>query len=284
MSENRDRRTDRFSKYDSMPTEALEEILRLDAEAPEEQESDTELLLYVMGVLANRRRNTDITGNTAQQAWESFQKNYLDEECLEDMQEPKKHRTAASWLRRLTAAAAVIVLVVCLPLSANAFGWEDIWNIFARWAKETFSFVSEESAEMSEPAPTHKEEFGSLQELLADCKRDASIVPTWIPEGFVLDKIERDMTPVQEIYRALYLNGDKELRVRVQNYISTEFQKIETEDDFSEIYPVDGTDYYIFENDEQIQVVWIKDSYECNISGDISVEEAVQMIDSIGKG
>lgn len=284
MSENRDRRTDRFSKYDSMPTEALEEILRLDAEAPDEQESDTELLLYIMGVLANRRRNTDITGNKAQEAWESFQKNYLDEECLEDMQEPKKNRTATLWLRRLIAAAAVIVLAVCLPLSANAFGWEDIWNIFARWAKETFSFVSEESAEVSEPSPTHKEEFVSLQELLAYCDRDTSIVPTWIPEGFVLERIERDMTPVQEIYRSLYLNGDMELRIRVQNYISTEFQKIETEDDFSEIYPVSGIEYYIFENDQQIQVVWIKDSYECNISGDISIEEAKQMIDSIGKG
>lgn len=284
MSENRDRRTDRFSKYDSMPTEALEEILRLDAEAPEEQESDTELLLYVMGVLANRRRNTDITGNTAQQAWESFQKFYLDEECFEDMQEPKKYRIVAPWLRRMTAAAAVIVLVVCLPLSANAFGWEDIWNIFARWAKETFSFVSDENAEVSEPSPTHKDEFASLQELLANCKRDASIVPTWIPEGFVLEKIERDITPVQEVFWAFYLSGDKELTIRVQNYLSTEFQKIETEDDFSEIYPVDGTDYYIFENDQQIQVVWIKDFYECNISGDISIKEAKQMIDSIGKG
>lgn len=284
MSENRDRRTDRFSKYDSMPTEALEEILRLDAEAPEEQESDTELLLYVMGVLANRRRNTDITGNTAQQAWESFQKNYLDEECLEDMQEPKKNRIAAPWLRRLTAAAAVIVLVVCLPLSANAFGWEDIWNIFARWAKETFSFVSEEHVEMSEPTPTHKEEYVSLQELLADCKRDASIVPTWIPEGFVLEKIERDMTPVQEVFVALYLDGVKELTIHVQSYLQGDPERIEINEELVEMYETSEAEYYIFLNNEQIRAVWIKDSYECYIAGDLTIEELKLMIDSIGKG
>lgn len=284
MSENRDRRTDRFSKYDSMPTEALEEILRLDAEAPEEQESDTDLLLYVMGVLANRRRNTDITGNTAQQAWDSFQKNYLDEEHLEDMQEPKKHRTATPWLRRLTAAAAVIVLVVCLPLTANAFGWEDIWNIFARWAKETFSFVSEESAEVSEPSPTHKEELASLQELLADCDRDASIVPTWIPEGFVLEKLERDTTPVQDVYIAYYTSGNKECEIRIRNHLSKDIQNIEIEENSGETYVVADVEYYIFNNMDQIQVIWFVDSCECNISGDLSIEEAKMMINSIKKG
>lgn len=283
MSENRDRRKDRFSKYDSMPTEALEEILRLDAEAPEEQESDTELLLYVMGVLANRRRNTDITGNTAQQAWESFQKNYLDEECLEDMQEPKKNRIAAPWLRRLTAAAAVIVLVVCLPLSANAFGWEDIWNIVARWAKETFSFVSE-NEERREPSSERKDEESSLQKVLADSQRKSDMVPTLIPERFVLDKIEKDITPAWETYRANYIDGDDELRIKVQIHTAIHQQSVEIEEDILEVYISNGTEFFIFENMEQIQVLWVKDSYECTISGDISIDDAKEMIDSIGKG
>lgn len=91
MSENRNRD---YSKYDDMTTEELEEILRLDASAPDGEDSDTELLLYVMEVLANRRKNMNITGKTALEAWESFQQNYLDEECSEDVQEPKKNRTA----------------------------------------------------------------------------------------------------------------------------------------------------------------------------------------------
>lgn len=283
MSENRDRRTDRFSKYDSMPTEALEAILRLDAEAPEEQESDTELLLYVMGVLANRRRNTDITGNTAQQAWESFQKNYLDEECLEDMQEPKKNRIAAPWLRRLTAAAAVIVLVVCLPLSANAFGWEDIWNIVARWAKETFSFMSE-NEERREPSSGYNGEYATLQDVLLANNRNADIIPISVPERFVLDKIEKDITPAWETYRANYIDGDDELRIKVQIHTAIHQQSVEIEEDILEVYISNGTEFFIFENMQQIQVLWVKDSYECTISGDISIDDAKEMIDSIGKG
>lgn len=283
MSENRDRRTDRFSKYDSMPTEALEEILRLDAEAPEEQESDTELLLYVMGVLANRRRNTDITGNTAQQAWESFQKNYLDKECLEDMRETKKNRIATPWLRRLIAAAAVIVLVVGLPLSANAFGWEDIWNIVARWAKETFSFVSE-NEERREPSSGYNGEYATLQDVLLANNRSANIIPISVPERFVLDKIEKDITPAWETYRANYIDGDDELRIKVQIHTAIHQQSVEIEEDILEVYISNGTEFFIFENMEQIQVLWVKDSYECTISGDISIDDAKEMIDSIGKG
>lgn len=280
MSENRNRD---YSKYDAMTTEELEEILRLDAASLEGEDSDTELLLYVMGVLANRR-NTDITEKTALESWESFQQNYLDEECLEDMQEPKKNRTAAPWLRRLIAAAAVIALVVCLPLSARAFGWEDIWNIFARWAKETFSFVTEESADVSEPSPEYVGEYTSLQDILRANNRDAGIVPTWIPDGFILDRLEKDITPAQEIYRALYLNGEKELKIRVKNHLPADTYNIEIEEEILETYIVCGNEYFLFKNADQIRAVWLADSYECNISGDISVDEIKQMINSIKKG
>ena len=73
MSENQCRD---YSKYDDMMSEDLEEILRLDVSAPDGEDSDTELLLYIMGVLASRRKNNS-NGKTAQQAWESFQQNYL---------------------------------------------------------------------------------------------------------------------------------------------------------------------------------------------------------------
>lgn len=281
MSENRNRD---YSKYDAMTTEKLEEILRLDAASPEGEDSDTELLLYVMGVLANRRRNTDITRKTALESWESFQKNYLDEEHSEDMWEPKKNKAAAPWLRRLIAAAAVIALVVCLPLSARAFGWEDLWNIFARWAKETFSFVTEESAEISEPNPVYDGEYASLQDVLRANNRKSDMIPNIIPDGFTLEKVEKSITPVKEIYRAFYLNGDKELRIRVQNHIATDIQNIEIEEEFSEIYTLSEIDYYILANVEQIRAVWVVDSYECMISGDVSMNELKLMIDSIRKG
>lgn len=281
MSENQNRN---YSKYDTMATEELEKILRLDAASLEGEDSDTELLLYVMEVLANRRRNTDITGKTALESWESFQENYLNEEYPEDMQEPKKNRTAAPWLRRLIAAAAVIALVVGLSLPARAFGLEEIWNIFARWAKETFSFVTEESSNATDPDTEYRGGISSLQDLLEQGEHDASMVPTWIPEGFALESLERDATPVQEVYIAYYTCDDREFEIRIRNHLAMDIQSVEIEEESGEIYTVLDVEYYIFDNMDQIQIMWLKDSYECNISGDLSIDEAKKMIDSIGKG
>ena len=277
MSENLNRD---FSKYEAMETEELEEILRLDAEAPEGVESDTELLLYILEVLASRRNTKNITGNTAQKAWESFEQNYMPEK-------PQKSvvlKKSESWLRRLVAAAAVVALVIIIPFSTKALTWEDVLGIFARWAKETFSFVSGDNTEVSEPSPNDTDSYLSLQEVMKEDNHDITILPTWIPEGFNLEKIEKDITPIQETYFANYSNGVYTFFIRVQYYLSDDLLIIETNKDFSEIYSVGGQDYFIFNNNIQNQAIWVVDSYECIISGDLSIEEIKLIIDSIKKG
>lgn len=281
MSESRSRGTRDFSKYDAMDTQTLEEILRLDAESPEGSESDTELLLYVMGVLANRRHENN-TGKTAQEAWESFQQNYAPEKARSEGK--KSAGKGIRWLRRLTAAVAAVVLVVLLPLTAEAFSWKDVWNVVAKWAKETFSFVGSDVATVNEPVPDYDGECTSLQELLRKNKIDPSIVPTWIPDGFALGRIEKDVTPTQEIYRAFYSNDNKELKIRVQTFLGEEPDKIEINKELVEIYEFSGLQFYIFSNMNQIRAVWATDSYQCNISGTLTIEELKSMINSIGKG
>ena len=280
MSENMNRGSRDFSKFDTMETEELEEILRLDVEAPEEEETDTELLLYVMEVLAERRKNANITGNNAQDAWKSFEENYMPENSLETKSKPAPVR----WVRRVIAAAAVIALLILIPVSAKAMKLDELWNVVAKWAKETFSFVSGGDTDVDEPDSGYNGEHNELQDVLRANKRDADIIPTWIPEGFVLEKIEKDITPVQEVYRARYINGDKKIRIRVQTYLTDDFQKLEIEEGYSEIYTVSGIDYYIFENIEQNRAVWVTGIYECVISGDLSIDEIKRMIDSIEKG
>lgn len=280
MSENMNRGSRDFSKFDTMETEELEEILRLDVDAPEEEETDTELLLYVMEVLAERRKNANITGNNAHDAWKSFEENYMPENSLET----KSKLAPVRWVRRVIAIAAVLALVILIPVSAKAMKLDQLWNVVAKWAKETFSFVSSGDTDVDDPDSGYKSEYNELQDVLLANNRDADIVPTWIPEGFVLEKIEKDITPVQEVYRARYINGDKKIRIRVHTYLEEDIHNIEIEDNYSEIYTVSGVDYYIFENKDQVQIIWIIDIYECIISGDLSIDEAKTMINSIEKG
>lgn len=277
MSENLNRD---FSKYEAMTTEELEKILRLDAEVPAGTQTDTELLLFIMEVLASRRNTEKIAGNTAQKAWESFQQNYMPEEPAK----PLKTNKSTVWMRKFFAAAAVVALLILIPVSSSALTMEEVWNILARWAKETFSFVSSENTEVSEPSPADQDTYSSLQELLQENNRDFTMVPVWFPSGFVLKTVKKDVSPVQEFYVAQYVNGDREIFIRIENHLVDDFLKIETNQTFSEVYSVGGQDYYIFNNNSQNQAIWVYSSYECTISGNLSIDEIKKMIDSIEKG
>ena len=269
-----------FSRYEAMTTEELEEILRLDAEAPEGAESDTELVLYILEVLASRRNAKNITGNTAQEAWESFEQNYMPEEPQKSMDT----KQPAFWIRKLSAAAAVVALLIFIPITTSALTLEEVWDIFARWAKETFSFVSGESTEISEPSPEDEDTYTSLQELLLEEKRDPTIVPTWIPDRFELETLEKVTTPMRELYTAQYIDGSQQLLIQITTHLSEDIRNNEIETDSVEIYSHDGIDYYIFKNVDQLRAIWLVDSYECLISGDVSIDELKMMIDSIRKG
>lgn len=282
MSENLNRGARDFSKYDTMETADLEEILRLDAELPEGAESDTELFLYVMEVLADRRKTSTHAGKTAFEAWESFEKNYMPEE--EDASVCRKTGSRfAPWLLRAVAAAAVVALLVCLPLTAQAFGLGDIWDVFARWAKETFAFVSGENTELTEPVAPGEEGFASLQDALEKSNRDPSIAPTWVPEGYTFDSVSKIISPAREIYTAYYTNESQILQVIVQTYIADDPEKVEIDGSTSEVYTSNNVDYYIISNMDMLQAIWVNDIYECCIAGNVSLDEIKQIIDSIGK-
>ena len=279
MSENLNRSTPDFSKYDSMSIGELEEILRADAQGPERDDSDVDEILYVMEVLAKKRRQNGIAGKTALEAYQEFQQHYLP--MLEEESQPK-HKTKIIPFRRIAAVAACLVLVFSLTTTANAFSFRDVWNAVVTWAQETFSFST--GVEVSEPKADSELEYVSLQDALEDDDLNPNIVPTWIPYGYDLMDIKIDRNPVQESYLAIYVNGDTSLRITVQSFINDYPEHIEKSDTLYELYIEDGNNFYLFKNNNTLQAVWIVDKFECCISGELTVNELKMMLDSIGKG
>ena len=283
MSENQNCKARDFSQYDQMETQELEAILRQDAESTGGQESDTEKILYIAEVLASRENKHD-AGNEAQIAWESFEKDYLpiEEESEHTVQSRK---TMQPWVRRLTTVAAVFILLIGLSATVvGAFGWDDVWNAVAKWAKDTFSFVSDGNVELTEPDRKTAQEYTSLQEALDATSHGGVLVPTWIPNGYTLDDITIDETPFQRAYIAIYKNGEKYIWITVQSYLDRDPEKIEINEDIVEIYKVSDLEYYIFTNNQLLSAMWSRDSYECIMSGDLTLDEIKTMINSIGKG
>lgn len=287
MSEDLNRQDCQLSQYDTMTTEALEEILRLDSEAPEGQESDTERLLYIMELLAQREQQLHTPGKTALEAWKAFQQDYLpieeddyEEEDSESKSGPKPVRLR---LYRWIAVAAAIALLIAIPVAASAIGWQDLWIAVAKWTRDTFSFVGSETTPYTAPSPNDIAHYTSLQEALEAKGLRSDFLPTWIPERYSFDNISLQETPTQKIFRALYLSGEESLNINIKTYIDTAPEYIEVEEKLLETYVVSGREYHIFSNFDKLRAAWLADNCECYISGDLTIEEIKKMIDSIGK-
>ena len=288
MPDTQNRNEDVFAKYNAMSTEELQQILREDASKPEgQEETSMEALFYIMEVLAQRRRARN-EGKTPEEALEAFHK-YYEEDILssETEREPvvrKRNSTTPNWVKRLVAAAAIIILIFSGSITAKAFGF-DLWEIIVKWTQETFHFgyVSDNN-KVSEPNEYSTEVFVGLQSALDDYDITTPLVPNWIPEGYLEMDVRTFDTPKQRQFSAKYQNGDNIVKVWIENYLDSTPVQIEQNGTVVEEYVSNGVKYYIFSDVESLQAAWVRDNYACYISGPLSLEEIKQMIDSIEKG
>ena len=281
MSEKQNRKIGDLSKYDAMTTEELEEILRLDAQAPQEQESDTEMILYIMEVLADRKQNTCHTEKTALEAYESFKQNYMLEEdnTVTSYQEPvKAKRGFPRWIRSIAAVAAVVIILVLGSVTAKALGF-NLWETVVKWTQETFHFGEWGNNDENNNLP-----YASLQEALDQGEITTLLVPNWFPDGYELVDVTVNQMPLKKVYRAKYTKGELFITITIQDYLDKIPVYVEQREGLEEEYKVAGVTYYLFLDNDVAKAVWINGSYECDILGNVTIDELKLMIDSIEKG
>lgn len=288
MPDNQDRNDNRFSRFDAMSTEDLQAFLRKDASKPMGEESDTKEILYVMEVLARRRKEQQ-EGKDPAEALASFKNKYYTENETPSISEsvPVAYKRSSSgrWKRGLVAAvAAIFILVLGNSITASALGF-DLFAIIAKWTQETFHFgQAGQVEETNSPSPDHVYPCNSLQESLDKRGIKIVLVPTWIPDGYIESDVKIQDTPKQRIFLARYQNGDKTIIIKIAEHLNSSPMQIEQSESLIEIFSSNGIQYYIFDNHDMLNAVWIRESFECYISGPISISEMKEIIDSIEKG
>lgn len=289
MPNNQNRSNQDFSKFDSMTNEELEEILRLDGQKNEGEESDIEMLLYVMEVLAVRRKNSENPGKTAAEAFETFKEHYMPDDSTDDAEQVslkpqvinmKPTKRLRPWLSRLVATAAILAFVLVPSITAHAMGI-DIWDIIVTWTQETFQLRSGKSDETIGAAASDRREYTNLQQVLRESGVTLELAPTWFPDGCDLIDIKVAESPVQLIFLAVYQYDEQEIKIQIKQYIDSDPEQIEQSDLLIEEYETKGIVYYIFADNKQLRAAWINDSYECYISGQLDIDTIKMMIDSI---
>ena len=279
MSENLNRSTPDFSKYDSMSIGELEEILRADALGPERADSDVDEILYVMEVLAKKRRENGTAGKTALEAYQEFQQHYLP--MAEEGSKPRRKSNVIPF-RRIAAVAACLVLVFTLSTTAHAFSFRDVWEAVVTWAQETFYFST--GVEVSEPKADSELKFESAQAFFIENNIPLDIIPTKCPDRYTFSDVFVTETPKREEYLAVFYSDNDTLKISIKVFLEDHPEQIEMNNGYHEIYSSNGIDYHLIVNHDQLQAVWITNTYECYISGVLTIDEAKEMIDSIEKG
>ena len=270
-----------FAKYDTMPTEDLQEILRKHAHDELQVQMDMEELYYIMEVLADRRYDTpEQAAKETEEAYANFRKHYMPK----GKQEGKtKVIQFPNRVFRTVAAVLVLVLILVVGTSITAEALQiDIWGKFASWTKEIFQFADTQDGTMAtEPEKEYNAELKSLQDALGDHGVKDNIAPNWIPEGYISKDLKILATPRALNIHSVYEKKGSELIIKIRQTIGVQAEQIEKNDDLLEVYVVDGVEYYIFSNTETLQAVWSIGEFECIIGGNITLEEMKKMIVSI---
>ena len=270
-----------FSHYDSMTTEELQEILRKHANGELQTEPDTDELYYIMEVLARRREEQDPQAfRSDEEALADFRKNYMPKATQEGRTKVIRFPS-----RILGTVAAVLALVLILAagsaVTAEAFHI-DIWGKFANWTKEIFQFTdSPQGTTAPNPEQEYNAELKSLQDALNDNEVTEKLAPMWMPEGYISKDLQSMISPRVLNISATYEKNDERLVIKIRQTIGVQAPQVEKNDDFLEMYVVDGVEYYIFSNTETLQAAWSIGEFECLMICKITLEEMKMMIDSI---
>ena len=269
------------SQYDHMTTEELQEILRKHAHGELETEPGTEDLFKIMEVLSVRRQNAGFPAfRSNKEAFSEFCEHYMPKDNEESR--PKVIGFSNRVFKTVAAVLAIVlVLTVGTTLTAKAFHI-DIWSKFASWTKEIFQFAdSEPGATAKNPEKENNLELKSLQDALTQAEVTEKLVPTWIPDGYKSKDLKVLSTPRALTINAVYEKNDERLIIKIRRTIGIPANQVEKSDDLFEIYTLNGIEYYIFSNNENLQAKWSIGEFECIITGQINLDEMKAMIDSI---
>lgn len=180
--------------------------------------------------------------------------------------------------RRPLARIAIIAAVVCtLVVSAQASGF-DILGAIARWTSEQFSFVKvgEEERESNRNLP-----YPSLQEALDDYGIIERLSPDDFPEGAELDKIVVKQIDSELGFFATYLLDGDPFYISIRKVDGAPYFESEINDPNIEIYISGGIEHHLMTDVKQRKATWYNGVWEVRITGDLSRDEMLLMIDSI---
>lgn len=188
--------------------------------------------------------------------------------------------------RPLAVKIVATCAAACLTISliGTAYGI-DLLDTIARWTTEVFHFAQSEVpyAEVGRyPIEIGEtKEYDSPQQAADALELTAALMPTWIP-----DQYESSAISVRRTVSGISLfmcceSDDGSLILQFRESARKDQKLIETDDDIYQCYLSCGIEHYLVSDNGYTKILWANGRFECRANGDITEQEAKQIIDSI---
>lgn len=287
----------RYEYLKGMSIEELEVLLTSDDLHPEDEEFYDAIEEEIV-----RRERENPTGRikNVDEAWQEFLTVYRSSErelgaSLFPDEDPELHTPIAdtatskskksrTWKKvfspqRLTAAA-ILALSIATVLPP-ALGYESFAAMIGHWNDTVFHFVLP-NQEPNAPFDT-TDAYDSLEDAFT-CNGVTTALAPKVPSDFapVTIKVEKYPDFGRIDYNAFYMNGERNISIYiVQRDEPVQARSYEKDGTLVEVFTANNVEHYIYENNDRITITWYTGVFECSIQGDISTEEAINMIQSI---
>lgn len=200
---------------------------------------------------------------------------------------PVRHR----WLRAVQLAAVLAALLMMATIVTAAAGY-DIWRMLAEWTAEDMTLAPgriQYAGQDDIHIPEGPEEYANIQEALTAYGFDRPVIPKRLPEGFTQDELIVDHCTKDDliVFLAAYKREGRYLFLQVTIYMENEYRSGDNFGDWQKDegdpvpYEAGGVTHLLATNVGRPVGLWASGPAECAISGDITMEELKEMIDSI---
>ena len=273
------------SNPDTMTNAEILQAIEIMMDAPEE-EMNTDRIEEYLSILQSRTPVTEEYDSEVQWAKleEAHPLAFEDSSQLEEMTPSfsarKEELHHVRHIHMLTRGAGVAAAVIVLStVTASALGFHPIHAIL-QWAEGIVQVCINPSGTMELPDNTPSE-YHSLTEALKCNGIDADGLPTWIPQDYSISSVTAKITDGVTRCVAVFESERGELTMRVTAYSMENTSATEERDEMSVCYSKGNVDYYIISNYDQSKVAWQLGLNTYVIGGQISENEAKEIIDSI---
>lgn len=277
-----------FGAFDSMSTEELEAILRMDSYGGENGKYDTDAILYILEVIDKRRNETaEEKKERTERALEEFKTWYLPSAqegsflyYTEEKAPDRAGRPARRLLRRAALIAAVLAGIFALMLTAQAAGI-DIFGAIARWSDETFSFAVSNASYKGNGGGW----LAACRQELEDAGLPAEYLPTWLPDGYTPGELEiSKLHAFSKIYLPLQGSNAQSIDISIFVFVdSSSLEKYLLQKNIGDVdqSTISEHNIYLFYNYNVLNGSCIIDNTIISVSGPLSQNDMIRMFESI---